>query len=92
MKVDRWIHIYSTKDALVSEEVDGVPAPQWIPVTERLPEKEGHYFVTDEAAGMAEALIDKYICCDDGEWVWLYSQNVTAWMELPAPYKEGQDG
>ena len=46
MKVDRWIHIYSTKDALVSEEVDGVPAPQWIPCSERLPEENGDYLVT----------------------------------------------
>lgn len=61
--------------------------PHWIPVSERLPKKEGYFFVTDEAAGMAETLIDKYIRCDDGEWVWLYSQHVVAWMPLPEPYK-----
>lgn len=64
--------------------------PQWIPVVEDLPKEEGYFFVTDEAAGMAETLIDKYIRCDDGEWVWLYSQHVVAWMPLPEPYKVGE--
>lgn len=68
------------------------PTARWIPVSENLPKKEGYFFVTDEAAGMAETLIDKYIRCDDGEWVWLYSQNVIAWMPLPEAYEEEQDG
>lgn len=63
---------------------------QWVPVTEKLPKEEGYFFVTDEAAGMAETQIDKYIRCDDGEWVWLYSQHVVAWMPLPEPYRGGE--
>lgn len=63
---------------------------KWIPVSKRLPEEEGHYLVTDEAAGMTETMIDEYMCCDDGEWTWLYSQHAIAWMPLPEPYKEGE--
>ena len=65
-------------------------APKWIPCSEKMPKEEGDYLVTDEAAGMAEMLIDKYIRCDDGKWVWLYSQHAIAWMPLPEPYKEGE--
>ena len=61
-------------------------APKWIPVSERPPKKEGDYLVTDEAAGMTETMIDEYMCCDDGEWTWLYSQNAIAWMPLVEPY------
>lgn len=65
-------------------------APKWIPFSEKMPKEEGDYLVTDEAAGMTETLIDKYIRRDDGTWVWLYSQNAIAWMPLPEPYKEGE--
>jgi hypothetical protein len=67
--------------------------PHWIPVTERLPHEEGIYIVTDSAGGVKTVDTDEYICCDDGEWVWMYSQNVIAWMDIPQPepYKEGQE-
>ena len=61
--------------------------PKWIPVSERLPKEEGHYLVTDEAAGMTETIIDEYMCCDDGEWTWLYSQHAIAWMPMVEPWK-----
>ena len=61
-------------------------APKWIPVGERPPEEEGDYLVTDEAAGMTETMIDEYMCCDDGEWTWLYSQHAIARMPLVEPY------
>jgi len=60
---------------------------KWIPVSERLPKEEGDYLVTDEAAGIAEVLIDEYMYCDDGAWAWLYSQHAIAWMPLPEPWK-----
>ena len=71
--------------------------PHWIPVTERLPDKEER---------------DYWICTDDGyqcqcKWtddigfghhdIWRWSGNpqyskVTAWMPLPEPYKGVTDG
>ena len=60
----------------------------WIPVSERLPEKEGDYLVTDNAGGVLTISIDTFCFCYDGEPVWLCSQNVTAWMPLPEPYRE----
>lgn len=76
-------------DVVIEKMADDLMSPQWIPCSESLPKEEGYFFVTDEAAGMAETLIDKYLRCDDGEWVWLYSQHAVAWMPLPEPYQEG---
>ena len=61
----------------------------WIPVSEKAhPTKEGKYLVTDDAGGMATVDIDDFMYCDDGSGMWLCSQNVTAWMPLPEPYRE----
>ena len=89
MKVDRWVHIYSTKDKLVSEEVDTVPVPQWIPVTERLPEDNTEVFVYlfDNQPYIA------WIC--DGHWrteefeVERENEPV-AWCALPEPWEGGK--
>ena len=63
------------------------PMP-WIPCSERLPEKEGYYLVSNSWRTF-EA------CFLEGEW---YSRKldflldgVNAWMPLPEPYKGGQD-
>ena len=97
MNVDRWVHIYSTKDKLVSEEVDTVPVPQWIPVTERLPEKEGRYLVTIESGRVVEIdwgdpdidlTKEKVFHKWDSEMWQCWEPNVIAWMPLPEPYKE----
>lgn len=51
---------------------------QWIPCSERLPEKDGRYWIST-----------KTITCEDnfenGEFVF-YRSNVLAWMPLPKPW------
>ena len=64
------------------------PKQEWIPVSERLPEKEGLYIVTDDSGGVAWASESFYMPLDDGGAYWDYA-NVTAWMPLPKPYKGG---
>lgn len=72
--------------------ISALEQQRWIPVTERLPDKEGSYIVTDDAGGMATVDIDDYMYMDYGGFVWIYSQNVTAWRERPEPYKGDQNG
>lgn len=65
------------------------PESKWIPVSKKAhPDKEGRYLVTDDAGGMATVDVDDFIYCDDGSGMWLYSQNVTAWMPRPEPYRK----
>lgn len=63
---------------------------KWIPVLERLPDKEGEYIVTDDAGGMATVSTDEIVYDDKGKLIWLCSQNVTAWMSLPKAYTESE--
>lgn len=45
--------------------------------------------VTDDAGGLATIDVDcGYFDEEYGRFEWFHSQNVTAWMPLPEPYKE----
>lgn len=57
----------------------GIEPNKWIPVTERLPEKDGQYLVTVKKGYMLIGLW----CGIKEDW-----GNVIAWMPLPEPYKE----
>jgi len=65
--------------------------PRWIPVSERLPEKEGRYLTTilneydNELRYIMTCDYFSNGCwCPDDECA---SDNVIAWMPLPEPYK-----
>lgn len=76
--------------------VKGKPAGQWIPVTERLPERKGSYLVTVVEHGNEQREVEEagYIngkwYTDDGEVYsdWYKGSRIIAWMPLPEPYKE----
>lgn len=78
---------------------------EWIPVTERQPEKNGWYLVTKHTYGnigfeMDEIQIGlmRYL---DGRWVlpvhipsWINNElttDILAWRELPEPYRKGDE-
>ena len=57
---------------------------RWIPVSERLPEKNGEYLITGRQGAVNKR---RY---HDGHWYGNWS--VLAWMPLPEPYKaESED-
>ena len=70
----------------------------WIPVTERLPEKDGRYLCTIQNKYAPEVV--GVMVCDYWNFVSMHdwcpddqvaSDNVIAWMPLPAPYVEPTD-
>lgn len=59
------------------------PKEDWIPVTERLPEKTGKYLVSVKNGNVYAGTFSAY----EGA----FNCAATAWMELPEPYKEPED-
>ena len=65
--------------------------PMWIPVSERLPEKNGSYLIqvdsSDGTATITFMMVDHY----NENGTWLHCDNkirkVIAWMPLPTPYE-----
>ena len=91
-----WANAYSYCEELV-EEQPTADVPQWIPCSERLPEKPKP---NDEFEGKP---LDIYLVCKKGNipfrafwngknftdgWT---SLNVDAWMPLPSPWKGEED-
>lgn len=67
------------------------PIPKWIPVTERLPEKDGMYLVSISPSSRLEKRVDTDFYSHFGIWQ-IYGKFVTAWIPLPEPYrKEAED-
>jgi hypothetical protein len=56
---------------------------RWIPVTERLPDKNGRYLCTYKNE---DGICVDFGLYEDGEW---YVSGATAWMPLPESYEEG---
>ena len=77
--------------------------PQWIPVSERLPETEGygHYFLCCLENGVIRILgysktlttrCPKGFYYEENGFTWRQDQNpAVAWMELPKPYERKEE-
>lgn len=78
--------------------IERVPsAQQWIPCSERLPEKDGEYLVTMLYFGEKTVEVDRFSHYEtddehNGEPFWMYGyDNVIAWMPLPETWKGGEE-
>lgn len=88
-------------DCDVVDNLKALPsAQQWIPCSERLPEKEGWYFVTVHPDYIVpDSMHTDSLYWLDGKW-WFFDYDarvavwpdpIIAWMPLPEPYKRGED-
>ena len=61
---------------------------RWIPVSERLPEEDGLYLVTDAFGAYPPYVLkrEKASLLNCAKWA-----TIVAWMPLPKPYEEGED-
>ena len=65
---------------LAKDGLMGVPSePQWIPCSERLPERNGYYLVTGRQGAVNKRLYQ------DGYWYGNWA--IIAWMPLPEPWR-----
>lgn len=78
-----------------------IEVPQWIPCSERLPDKEGRYLVwavmsfvpdhIDEPNTYQGTTIASYFeRLTPFKWFGDHVEQVIAWMPLPEPYMEGE--
>lgn len=65
------------------KEQPTIEPQQWIPCSERLPEKVGDYLVTTYNGQIARYI---YMDTDSSKEYWV--RCVIAWMPLPNPYRE----
>ena len=83
------VNEHGEADRALDKAIETLKADRWIPCSERLPDKEGNYLVTDAAGGVKTIDVDTLLHYDDsGEPFWCYSQNPVAWRELPVPFGE----
>ena len=62
--------------------------PHWIPCSERLPDVQGCYLVTEQILGVSTVDIRYYNIDDDDQyWYGWKDYIVLAWMPLPDPWK-----
>ena len=76
---------------LARKMVEKLPSaePQWIPCSERLPEKSGKYYVS----GGDKVWICEFLIIPNFTGGWCNDASnpvVQAWMPLPEPYQEGK--
>lgn len=74
----------------ITEKIE--KAPKWVPVTERLPNTSVETIVSLKSGWVTSDLYE----ADEQNWFWSDMtpgiHEVTAWMPMPEPYKEGAEG
>lgn len=90
---NRIIDIFDSVTSSIEQE------PRWIPVTERLPNREeyiannGRFIVSDGERSYSEYfdIYDKECFGEPTMYGFRVDRVVAAWMPLPEPYKGGQE-
>lgn len=72
----------------VETVVNELERRSWIPCSERLPENEGRYLVTNNRIGAWIVDFDFY---DSFNKKWYYNQDVVAWMLPIEPHEERKE-
>ena len=74
-------------EVIFANKIDLIPSEDrptgWIPVSERLPEKNGCYLVSTTGENNYIIDIAYYI-----EGMWHKASRIKAWMPLPEPYRK----
>ena len=66
-------------------------AQKWIPCSERLPTKTGHYLCSFKKPKRIDRIYVDFAYWTGGRWYGHVGDEINAWMPLPLPYKEDSD-
>ena len=72
----------------IRQTIDEIKSSQWIPCSERLPEKDGYYLVTLNFEWGKEIEMGWLF---NGEWLNPNSHVTVAWCELPEPWEGSRE-
>lgn len=77
--------VSADNDALC-ETIERLKKPRWIPVAERLPEKNGYYLTYVESALFPDRYYQNLLKFIDGDFIedHVVTHRITHWMPLPA--------
>ena len=64
---------------------------EWIPCSERLPEKAGHYLCSFKKANRIDSIYIDLAYWTGGRWYGYLANEINAWMPLPKPWKGADD-
>ena len=79
-----WIRYKMFENAI--DEAPTIEPIEWIPCSERLPEKYGEYLITATYIDKPYVTTDEYFSYGWDDW-----EEVTAWAERPKPWKGKND-
>ena len=83
--VERKEAVEIVRDLCIKKEPPVTPKQRWIPVSERLPENNGYYLVTEKRGRVCS-----YVFRKEGNSEEYWRRCAEAWMPFPEPYKEGE--
>jgi len=61
--------------------------PKWIPCSERLPAKTGHYLCSFKKPNRIDNIFVDLAYWTGGRWYGYLANEINAWMPLPEPYE-----
>ena len=66
--------------------IEALKQTMWVPVSERLPEEDGLYLITEKSGR-----VGMYTFHNQGNSKEYWRRCALAWMPLPKPYKESEE-
>ena len=78
---------YTVKAILRNVPSADRPQGEWIPCSERLPKKAGHYLCSFKKANRIDSIYVDLAYWTGGRWYGYLANEINAWMPLPKPWK-----
>ena len=78
-------------DAIIENEPSADRPQEWIPCSERLPTKAGHYLCSFNKPNRIDNIYVDLAYWTGGRWYGYLANEINAWMPLPKPWEGADD-